>query len=194
MDSIDYYNRYAAPYYEATVDLDMSEIMQPFVDLLPEDAEVLDLGCGSGRDSLALEEHGFYVSPMDGSEEMCKLASIYLDKEVLHLTFEEMDFDEVFDGIWACASLVHVHPEKMPMILKKIFHALKPEGILYFSVYEGDRDGVYKGRYYHDYTKQELRELLGAFDNIEVLDIWRTQDVRQEKGDRKWLNVLVKKV
>ena len=100
----------------------------------------------------------------------------------------------MFDGIWACASLVHVHPEKMPMILKKIFHALKPEGILYFSVYEGDRDGVYKGRYYHDYTKQELRELLGAFDNIEVLDIWRTQDVRQEKGDRKWLNVLVKKV
>ena len=56
MDSIDYYNRYAVPYYEKTVDADMGEVMKPFVELLPENAEVLDLGCGSGRDTLALEE------------------------------------------------------------------------------------------------------------------------------------------
>lgn len=143
VDSIDYYNRYAAAYYEQTVDLDMSEVMQPFVEMLPEDAEVLDLGCGSGRDTLALKEFGFYVTAMDGSSELCKLAEIYLDQEVLNLTFEEMDFEDVFDGIWACASLVHVEPKAMPGILKKIFTALKAEGILYFSVYEGDRDGIY---------------------------------------------------
>ena len=70
MDTLDYYERYAIPYYEQTIDLDLSEIMQEFVKLLPEDAEVLDLGCGSGRDTKALEEHGFYVTPMDGSAKM----------------------------------------------------------------------------------------------------------------------------
>ena len=72
MDSIDYYNRYAVPYYEETVDASMEEVMKPFVELLSEEsenAEVLDLGCGSGRDTLLLEEYGFYVTPMDGSEE-----------------------------------------------------------------------------------------------------------------------------
>ena len=99
MDSIDYYNRYAVPYYESTIDLDMSEIMQPFLEELPENAEVLDLGCGSGRDSLVLEEQGCLVTSLDGSEEMCKLAEIYLDRPVLHMLYEEMEFDQVFDGI-----------------------------------------------------------------------------------------------
>ena len=132
MDTLDYYERYAIPYYEQTIDLDLSEIMQEFVKLLPEDAEVLDLGCGSGRDTKALEEHGFYVTPMDGSAKMCELAEIYTDREVLHLTFEEMDFREVFDGIWACASLVHVPGEDMQRILGKVLEALKPGGVLYF--------------------------------------------------------------
>ncbi len=62
MDSIDYYNRYAVPYYEETVDVDMTEVIEPFMELLPENAEVLDLGCGSGRDTITLEERGFYVT------------------------------------------------------------------------------------------------------------------------------------
>ena len=62
---------------------------------------MLDLGCGSGRDSLYLEDRGCYTTLLDGSKEMCKLAEIHTDKEVLNMTFEEMDCDEVFDGIWA---------------------------------------------------------------------------------------------
>lgn len=194
MDSLDYYERYAIPYYEQTIDLDLSGIMQNFVELLPEGAEVLDLGCGSGRDTKALEEHGFYVTPMDGSAKMCELAEIYTDKEVLNLTFEEMDFREVFDGIWACASLVHVPLEDMKTILEKVLEALKPGGILYFSVYEGDRNGVYGGRYYCDYTEESLKHILRHNRNAETLKIWRTEDVRREKEDHQWLNVLVSKL
>lgn len=193
MDTLDYYERYAIPYYEQTIDLDLSEIMQEFVKLLPEDAEVLDLGCGSGRDTKALEEHGFYVTPMDGSAKMCELAEIYTDREVLHLTFEEMDFREVFDGIWACASLVHVPGEDMQRILGKVLEALKPEGVLYFSVYEGERDGVYGGRYYCDYTEKSLKHLLHHFHHAEVIDIWHTDDVRRDKEEHPWLNVLIRK-
>lgn len=193
MDTLDYYERYAIPYYEQTIDLDLSEIMQEFVKLLPEDAEVLDLGCGSGRDTKALEEHGFYVTPMDGSAKMCELAEIYTDREVLHLTFEEMDFREVFDGIWACASLVHVPGEDMQRILGKVLEALKPGGVLYFSVYEGERDGVYGGRYYCDYTEKSLKHLLYHFHHAEVIDIWHTDDVRRDKEEHQWLNVLIRK-
>lgn len=194
MDSLDYYERYAIPYYEQTIDLDLSEIMQAFVELLPEGAEVLDLGCGSGRDTKALEEHGFYVTPMDGSAKMCELAEIYTDKEVLHLTFEEMDFQEVFDGIWSCASLVHVPGEEIGIIMDKVMDSLKPGGILYFSVYEGDRDGIYGGRYFHDYTEESLKRLLRHRQNAEIVRIWHTDDVRREKEDHQWLNVLVRKL
>lgn len=193
MDSLDYYERYAIPYYEQTIDLDMSEVMEPFVGLMPEGAEVLDLGCGSGRDTAVLEEHGYLVTPMDGAKRLCELAEIYTGREVLHLTFEEMDFDEVFDGIWACASLLHVPSGEMPDIMRKVLAALKPGGVLYFSVYEGERDGMYGGRYYCDYTKAGIRRLLAQFDGAGILNIWTTDDVRQDRADRRWLNVLVRK-
>ena len=191
MDSIDYYNRYAVPYYEETVDASMEEVMKPFVELLSEEsenAEVLDLGCGSGRDTLLLEEYGFYVTPMDGSEEMCKLAEVNTDKEVLQMTYDEMEFDDVFDGIWACASLIH-----LLNVMKKLVQALKENGVLYFSVHKGDRDGIYHGRYFHDYNRRELQSLMEEYPELEVVDIWTTQDVRSEKSDKLWLNVLARK-
>lgn len=194
MDSIDYYNRYAVPYFEETVDADMTEIMESFAELLPENAEVLDMGCGSGRDTIALEEKGFYVTPMDGSEEMCKLAEVNIDQEVLQMTFEEMEFEDVFDGIWACASLVHLTEDEMHEILGKVVQALKKDGIFYFSVHKGNRDGIYSGRYFRDYTKKELSGLIEEFSELELINIWTTQDVRSENADKQWLNVLVKKV
>lgn len=193
MDSIDYYNRYAVPYYEETVDVDMTEVIEPFMELLPENAEVLDLGCGSGRDTIVLEESGFYVTPMDGSEEMCKLAEINTDQEVLQMTYDEMEFDDVFDGIWACASLVHLTDDEMREIMKKLIQALKADGILYFSVHKGDRDGIYNGRYFRDYTRKELSDLMEEFPELELINMWTTQDARSGKSDGQWLNVLAKK-
>lgn len=193
MDSIDYYNRYAVPYYEETVDVDMTEVIEPFMELLPENAEVLDLGCGSGRDTIVLEERGFYVTPMDGSEEMCKLAEINTDQEVLQMTYDEMEFDDVFDGIWACAALVHLTDDEMCEIMKKLIQALKADGILYFSVHKGDRDGIYNGRYFRDYTRKELSDLMEEFPELELINMWTTQDARSGKSDGQWLNVLAKK-
>ena len=194
MDSIDYYNRYAVPYFEETAELDMEEIIRPFIELLPENAEVLDLGCGSGRDTVTLLENGFYVTAMDGSEEMCRLAEVHTDQDVLCMTYEEMDFDEVFDGIWACASLVHLTEDEMKTVMKKLVCALQKGGVLYFSVHKGERDGMYNGRYFRDYTKKEILTLLEQFEELELLNIWTTQDVRAGKTEGQWLNVLVRKI
>lgn len=193
MDSIEYYNRYAVPYYEETVDINMEEIMEPFVELLPENAEILDMGCGSGRDTVMLEEKGFCVTPLDGSEEMCKLAEVNTDHEVLQMTYEEMEFEDVFDGIWACAALVHLTEEEMRETLGKMVSALKEDGILYLSVHRGDRDGIYNGRYFRDYTRKELSGLIEEFPELKLVNIWITDDVRPGYADRQWLNVLAKK-
>ena len=176
MDSIDYYDRYAVPYYEETVDFGMEEQIARFVELLPESADVLDLGCGSGRDTVSL----------------CELASIHTGKEVLHLRVEDMEFDDVFDGIWACAILGHFSPQEVKSAMEKILKALKEDGILYFSVRKGDRNGRYNGRYFYDYDREALNDLLDSFSNIKVLDIWKTSDVRADKSNR-WFNVLLRK-
>ena len=192
MDSIDYYDRYAVPYYEETVDFSMEEQLERFIELLPESADVLDLGCGSGRDTVFLEEEGCVVTAMDGSEKMCELASIHAGKEVLHLKVEDMEFDDVFHGIWACAVLGHFTPDEVKGVMDKILKALKDDGILYFSVKKGERNGKYNGRYFYDYDREALNNLLNAFPNIKVLDIWKTNDVRADKSDR-WFNVLLRK-
>lgn len=193
MDSIDYYSRYASTYFESTVDLDMSEARRKFEKVLPEGGSLLDLGCGSGRDSLAFLEDGYEVTPLDGSPEMCALAQIHTDLEVLNMRFEELDFDEVFDGVWACASLLHVPENEMPVILKKIGLALKPGGHLYISVKEGDFEGNRNGRYFVDYSKRRLMEIIEDTDIFQIKDVWKSEDVKAHISDTKWLNVIAKK-
>jgi len=193
LDSIGYYNRYAAIYFESTVSLDMSEARKRFEKVLPEGGSLLDLGCGSGRDSLAFLEDGYEVTPLDGSPEMCALAEIHTDLEVLNMTFEELDFDEVFDGIWACASLLHVPEREMPDILKKVGLALKPGGHLYISVKEGDFEGSRDGRYYVDYKKRKLVDMLEDTEIFEVKDVWKSDGVKTHTSETRWLNIIAKK-
>ena len=149
------------------------------------------MGCGSGRDSRYLEEAGCYVTPMDGSPKMCSLAEIYTDLDVLCLSFEEMEFQEVFDGIWASASLLHVARKDMHHILKKVSDALKPGGILYMSFQYGEGEEYRNGRFYCDYTEKTMKKLLQLEHELEILEIYQSDDVRE--GRPRWLNVLVKK-
>lgn len=193
LDSIDYYNQNATEYFEETMNLDLEEVMQPFVELLPENAEVLDLGCGSGRDVISLEEHGFSVTAMDGSQEMCKLAEIHTNMEVLHLSYDEMDFDEVFQGIWACASLVHISYNKMPIVLGKVLDALKEGGILYFSVRHGCGSCWDNGREFYDYTEETLNTLLRQVQGCEVINVWESDDIQKRADHMPWWNVLIRK-
>lgn len=195
MDSIEYYNKYASKYFEDTVDLDMEEARKVFLDLLEqqEGDTILDLGCGSGRDSLAFYELGYDVTALDGSEEMCKLAEIHTGLDVLCMPYDEMDFEEVFDGVWACASLVHVPKDEIDQVLNRIELALKPGGALYLSVKKGKLEGFRGERFFSDYTEDELSRVLERNRRLEVLRIWETRDVRSSHPDTAWVNALIRK-
>lgn len=193
MDQTDYYNEHASVYYEDTVDLDMTEILEQFVEQLPESAAVLDLGCGSGRDSLFFIEKGFDVTSIDGAKELCELAEIHIGQDVICMQFEDLEFNEVFDGVWACASLVHFPKSELGEILNRIVRSLKPEGILYMSFKYGEFAGERNGLYYSEYRTKELKELIGHHKELELLDIFKTDDVRTDRAGQQWINVFAKK-
>lgn len=192
MDSTEYYNKNATEFFEKTVDLDLQQYLDRFLEFIPEGGSILDLGCGSGRDSAYFISLGYDVTALDGSEEMCSLASVHIGQEVLHMSFSEMDFDDVFDGVWANASLLHVPKSEMEGILSKIIRSLKPEGVLYMTFRYGDFEGAEEERYFTDYRTRELKELVAGFEELELIDIKKYEDVRPDM-DREWIHALVRK-
>lgn len=193
MDSVDYYNRYASIYFENTVGLDMGETLTRFMEMLEPGATVLDLGCGSGRDSKIMLEAGMEVTLLDASQEMCALADIYTGVEPLCMDVRDIDFDEVFDGIWACASLLHMPKEDMRQVLDKVYASLKPDGVFYFSVKKGNFEGYRHERFFADYKAREIKDILKPFTSFEIIDIWETADVRNDRTEENWVNVLLRK-
>ena len=130
-DSIRFYSQNAARYASDTMKLDMGEVYPHFLSHIAPGGKILDAGCGSGRDSLYFSRQGYSVTPFDASKEMCKEASKRLRFPVLQMRFEELEYDAVFDGAWACASLVHTPWAKQEPVIRKLLHALKPGGALY---------------------------------------------------------------
>ena len=193
MDSIEYYNKYAAKIYDETVDADMDEIMQEFLKELEEGDTILDLGCGSGRDSLKMYELGYDVTPLDAAAEMCKLAEIHTGLDVLEMSYEDMEFEDVFDGIWACGSLIHVPKSEMKAILSKLADALCVHGILYMSMKKGDYEGFRGERYFSDYTEDSLKTMIEKTGFFEIIRIWESDDVRSNHSSMKWVNLLARK-
>ncbi len=106
-----YYNRNAETYFKETVGIDMSRLYKSFTETLPPHAHILDAGCGFGRDSRAFLMMGYHVTAFDISEEMVIRAREFAGIEVQIRSFEQVNEVAVYDGIWACASLLHI-PQK----------------------------------------------------------------------------------
>lgn len=191
MDTIEYYNKYASVIFEDTVDRDMEQQRKEFLDLLEAGDTILDMGCGSGRDSLAFYEQGFDVTPLDASEEMCKLAEIHTGLEVLNMACEDMEFDEVFDGIWGSEALIHIPDEEMEEVLTRVTEALCQGGVLYLSFLKGDFEGSRGGLYINEYTREHLERMLKETGRLDILKIWETGEA--ESGEQR-LNVLARKI
>ncbi len=92
---------------------------------------ILDIGCGSGRDSKYFAHKGYDVVAIDPSAKMCEQTRKFVQIPVYHMKAEDLCFSNEFDAVWACASLLHISKDMLEMVLRRIATALKGGGILY---------------------------------------------------------------
>lgn len=191
--TVEYYNENAKAYFSNTAALDMTEVYLPFLKHLRLGAKILDAGCGSGRDSLYFKNQGFQVTAFDASEEMVKLSSKLLEQEVLLMRFEDLNLSEQYDGIWACASLVHVKRDKLPSVIRNLVGYLKDGGIFYLSLKYGNKEYVEDGRYFNCMTHDSFGELIRHVPGLTIERLCTTTDVRPERQNEKWINAYLLK-
>ena len=170
----------------------MRECRGRFLRYLKPGQKILDAGCGSGRDVIAFKAAGYEVEAFDASAEICRLASEKTGIEVKQLRFEELCGEDQYDGIWACASLLHMEKNKLREAFKVAHEALKKGGIIYASFKYGEFEGERKGRYYSDMTEEAIAKLLEGI-GLEREEMWISVDVRKDRGEEKWLNLILRK-
>lgn len=188
-----YYNTNAQSFTEGTINVDFSSVQNKFLDKLQPGASILDFGCGSGRDTRLFLENGYVVEAVDGSEEMCKIASEYTGIEVKNMLFQDLQEVQKYDAVWACSSILHLSYADLVDVMKKIVDALKDKGLFYTSFKYGVYEGFRNGRYFTDMTEDSLEKLLQEVGGLKVEELWVTSDVRPGRGDEKWLNLFLRK-
>lgn len=191
--TLEYYNNSADSFVAGTLLADVSELQDKFLKLLPAGARILDFGCGSGRDTKFFLENGYSVEATDGSEELCRMASEYTGVQVKCMLFQELGEKEKYDGIWACASILHVPMNELTGVLERMAAALKTGGVIYTSFKYGDFEGERNGRYFTDFTEESFTILLKQVPMLVIEEYWITSDVRPNRGDEKWLNLILRK-
>ena len=197
--TLEYYDRNSGRFTADTANVEFTQIQDLFLGYLSPGARILDFGCGSGRDSRYFLSKGFEVEACDGSQEMVRIASESTGIEVRKMLFEELAEVDRYDGIFACASILHVPYAQLGDILAKTERALKDNGILYASFKFGTFEGMRNGRYFTDMTMERLENCLkaAAVENsgreLRVIESRITGDVRPGRGNEMWLNVILKK-
>ena len=157
--TINYYNKYTKSFIQTTRSVDFTNIQNKFLSYLPSGAFILDFGCGSGRDTKYFLKRNYNVTAIDGSEEICKEASKYTGIKVKQMLFEELNDQNIYDGIWACASILHLSKSD----LFRVFHKMN----------------------------KALKEFILQIPPLQIKEIWTTGDVREGRGDERWLNILI---
>ena len=192
--TLNYYQTNSESFIENTVNVDVNDLFRPFLENIPSTGKILDAGCGSGRDTKFFLEKGFNVVAFDNSPNMVRHAAEYTGQEVLLMSFDDIEFKDNFDGIWACASLLHVPENNISTVLSKFTDALKDNGILYTSFKYGYREQIRNGRFFADYTEERFDQLLAVIPKLELIQYWKTSDLRPGRSEEKWLNILLRKV
>ena len=195
-DTLDYYNKNAQEYCNQIISVDFDFIYQKVLPLLPRNAYILDFGCGSGRDSKKFLDLGYCVKAIDGSIEMCKLATKYLEIEVICMDFFYFHDIDTYDCIWACSSILHIEDECLFTILNQMIDALKVGGIIYTSFKVGTGYMIKEGKYYNFLTKKKMMGLLEKTGKkVKLIDYFENSPIarRTINSNETWGNYIIQK-
>ena len=185
-----WYRDNAKEFVTRTGTVDMSAHYRAFLDLVPSGGEIMDLGCGAGSASLYFTRAGYQVLAVDGTPELCEHTRLRTGCRARCMLFEELDYSDAFDGVWACASLLHVPKAELPGIFRLVRRALRKNGVFYASFKYGETEREKNGRFFSDLTEASLRTLLDEAGGFRVSRIWVTNDARPDRAEERWVNVL----
>ena len=195
--TIETYNQIAKIYADYTFNRLFQYHLNEFISLIPKDAKILDIGCGSGRDVQYFLDYNLNPTGIDISHEMINEAKT----RVPNGDFKKMDMrnlkfkENTFDALWACASLLHISRKELPKVLQNLNKIIKPNGILFIALKEGEGSKIIREQKYKDlprlfvyYNKSEIEKLI----NENGFSIIKSEI---EKGTEKtnWINILCKK-
>lgn len=188
----DYYQQQAESFFNNTIDVDMSPLYQQFLSSIPAGGHVVDAGCGSGRDSRYFFDQGFAVTAFDASSALVELAKKHTSLPVLLSTFSEFSVSKPVDGIWACASLLHVPFDELTATFQHLAKSLKTGGVFYCSFKYGAGEVAREGRHFTNLNEELLTAVLQG-TGLTVDKHWQTGDQREGRENERWLNAILVK-
>ena len=191
--TLNYYNEKSELFVNDTAELEFSDIQDSFLKYLEKGSLILDFGCGSGRDSRYFLNKGYQVEAIDGSHEMVKIASKLTGLNVKQMMFNELDECEKYDGIFACASILHVPYTELSDIFRRLKKAVKKNGFIYVSFKYGEYEGYRNGRYFTDLNEERFQNILNEVQGLSIIEETITSDARKGRENEKWLNVILRK-
>ena len=191
--TLNYYNEKSELFANDTAELEFSDIQDSFLKYLEKGSLILDFGCGSGRDSRYFLKRGYQVEAVDGSHEMVKIASKLTGLNVKQMLFNELDEYEKYDGIFACASILHVPYTELSDIFRRLKKAVKKNGFIYVSFKYGEYEGYRNGRYFTDLNEERFQNILNEVQGLSIIEETITSDARKGRENEKWLNVILRK-
>ena len=192
MDTLQYYNDNAMEFVSGTEFADVSLLREKFLSKISTCGIILDWGSGSGRDTGAFLAAGYQVEAADACAELARYASNKTGIEVRVERFDELDAKNKYDGIWACASILHVERHELSHIFNLAYRALKEGGIMYTSFKYGEEDAVRRERHFSDMTEDSIKEVL-VDTHFQIEEMRVTDDVREDREGDRWLNLLLRK-
>ncbi|MCI7402271.1 MAG: class I SAM-dependent methyltransferase [Christensenella sp.] len=183
-----YYSDNSKQYIDSTINCDMAEQYNLFLKYF-SGKSILDVGFGSARDMLHFQSLGYIVFGVDPTPEFCDNAKRYGFSAICS-PIEEYTSQIKFDGIWACASLLHC--VNLKVAFKSCYDLLNDGGILYASLKYGDFVGEKNGRFFHYMNEEILNSILKELD-FSLIEKTITFDVRKDRADEKWINIVLQK-
>ncbi len=190
-DTRSFYESHANSYFDNTVGIDVSGLRERFLVYVRASGRILDAGSGSGRDTLAFLKLGYEVEAFDSSPALAELSTRLTGIRTQVKKLEDFDEPERFDGIWACASLLHVSDTDLPDVLGRLSRALKSRGALYVSFKEGAGEATMPdGRCFTNLTLQTLEGLLRPLTDVVIRDIWTYSAQNSSKESDVWVNAI----
>ena len=187
--TIEYYNNNAEEYYGRSAGADLGDAISRFAWYLPDGARIIDIGCGSGRDTAAFIDMGYDAVGLDASVEMARVAREMFGIEVIVADMASWVADEPYDGVWCCASLLHLGDSEVERFFGNLRGNVADGGVVFVSVKTGIETGIDEnGRFMRNFDEDEIHGLLDDA-GFEVKEVWKTED-GLGRDHVVWLNVI----